>query len=129
MTKVKLTNGVIINALEVELEKGILKISTTENTVEELAELFADKANTNLIIFMTEKDIESGNRIGFTSFIGISYKPDGVKTVELTQPADVTETRISNAEGSINLVNEEVLELESTVNALLGEETEVVENE
>ena len=127
MTKVKLTNGVIINAEEVTLEHGILKISTTENTVEELAEMFANKENTSLITFLTETEIESGYRTGFTSFMGITYNAEGIKTVEMSQPADVTEARISNAEGSINLVNEEVTELESTVNALLGAEGETNE--
>lgn len=127
MTKVKLVNGAIINALEVKMENGFLKITTEENTVEELAELFANKENTNLITLMTEAEIESGFKTGFTSFIGITYDADGVKTVALMQPADVTEERISNAEGSINLVNEEVSELETTVNALLG--TEGVANE
>lgn len=127
MTKVKLSNNVIINALEVTLIKGILKISTTENTVEELAEMFANKENTSLITFLTETEIESGYRTGFTSFMGITYDAEGIKTVEMSQPADVTEVRISNAEGSINLVNEEVTELESTVNALLGAEGETNE--
>ena len=129
MTKVKLVNGAIINALEVKMENGFLKITTEENTVEELAELFADKENTNLITLMTETEIESGFKVGFTSFVGIEYDANGVKTVAMIQPADVTETRISNAEGTINLVNEEVYELESTVNALLGTESEVVTNE
>lgn len=129
MTKVKLVNGAIINALEVKMENGFLKITTEENTVEELAELFADKENTNLITLMTETEIESGFKVGFTSFVGIEYDANGVKTVAMIQPADVTETRISNAEGTINLVNEEVYELESIVNALLGTESEVVTNE
>lgn len=122
MTKVKLVDKTIINATEVKIENGILKISTEENTVEELAEMFANKENTNLITFLTETDIESGFKVGFTSFLGINYDAEGVKTVELTQPVDVTEARISNAEGSINIVNEEVTELETTVNALLGVE-------
>ena len=122
MTKVKLVDKTIINATEVKIENGILKISTEENTVEELAEMFANKENTNLITFLTETDIESGFKVGFTSFLGINYDADGVKTIELTQPVDVTEARISNAEGSINMVNEEVTELETTVNALLGVE-------
>ena len=129
MTKVKLVNGAIINALEVKMENGFLKITTEENTVEELADLFSDKEKTNLITLMTEAGTECGFKVGFTSFVGIEYDANGVKTVAMIQPADVTETRISNAEGTINLVNEEVSELESTVNALLGTESEVVTNE
>ena len=37
MTKVKLVDGAIINAESVELVNGVLKIITTEGTVEELA--------------------------------------------------------------------------------------------
>mgnify|MGYP003558771145 CR=1 FL=1 len=102
MTKVKLINGAIINALEVKMENGFLKITTEENTVEELAELFANKENTNLITLMTETEIESGFKVGFTSFVGIEYDANGVKTVSLMQPADVTEARLSNAEGLAN---------------------------
>ena len=41
MTKIKLVNGEIINAIDVALENGVLKIVTTESTVEELAEMFS----------------------------------------------------------------------------------------
>ena len=115
MTKVKLVNGVIINALEVKMENGFLKITTEENTVEELAELFADKENTNLITLMTETEIESGFKVGFTSFVGIEYDANGVKTVELMQPSDVTEARISNAEGLANQSLETAKALEERV--------------
>lgn len=122
MTKIKLTNGAIINALEVKIENGFLKIVTEENTVEELAQLFSNKQNTNCITLMTETGIESGIKVGFTSFVGIDYDAEGVKTVCMMQPVDITEARLSNAEGSINAVGKEVSELETTVNALLGEE-------
>ena len=36
MTKIKLVDGTIINAETVELDGGVLKIATTEKTVEEL---------------------------------------------------------------------------------------------
>ena len=105
MTKVKLLNGTIISAQTVEIVEGVLKITTTEHTVEELAEMFSDKENTNLITLMTESGIETGFQTGFTSFAGILYGADGVKTVQLFQPVDVTESRISNAEGVANAAN------------------------
>ena len=105
MTKVKLLNGTIISAQTVELVEGVLKITTTEHTVEELAEMFSDKENTNLITLMTESEIESGFQTGFTSFAGILYGADETKTVQLFQPVDVTESRISNAEGVANAAN------------------------
>lgn len=100
MTKVKLANGGFINASAVELIHGSLRITTTEHTVEELAAIFSDKSNTSLLTFLTESDVESGYKVGFTSFAGINYDSEGNKTVELFQPADVTEARISNAEGA-----------------------------
>lgn len=115
MTKIKLVDGTIVNAREVKLENGILKISTTENTVEELAELFLNKGNISLITFLTETDIESGFKIGFTSFIGITYDEDGTKTIELAQPTDVTEARISNLEGLTNQSLTKATELEERV--------------
>lgn len=122
MTKVKLANGTIINAEAVELVNGILKISTMESTVEELAELFSNKENTAFITFMTESGIESGFKTGFTSFAGINYDSEGAKTVSLYQPADVTEARVSNVEGTAQQANDKADELEATVNALLGME-------
>ena len=106
MTKIKLTDETIINASEIELINGILKITTTELTVEELATLFSNKSNTSIITLLTENDVESGFKTGFTSFAGISYGVDGSKTIELFQPKDTTENRISNAEGVANMANE-----------------------
>ena len=119
MTKVKLSNGTIVNASDVEVVNGTLKISTVDLTVEELATLFSDKENTSLITLMTEADVECGYKTGFTSFAGIKYDADGVKTVELFQPVDVTEKRIADAEGkavqatnTANAVNEKAIALE-----------------
>lgn len=120
MTKIKLVDGTIINASTVELVGGVLKITTADHTVEELAELFNNKENTSLITLLTESEVESGFKTGFTSFAGIVYNPDDTKTVELFQPADVTEARISNAEGAANAANNAATELEETVDALLG---------
>ena len=107
MTKIKLTDGTIINASTVEVINGTLKITTAEHTVEELAELFGDKAKTSYITLMTESGIESGYKTGFTSFAGINYDAEGNKTVELFQPKDVTEARISNIEATTAKVSEE----------------------
>lgn len=120
MTKIKLVDGTIIDAVEVVLESGILKISTLEKTVEELAEIFSNKDNTSLIVLMTPSGLESGYKVGFTSFAGIDYDSEGVKTVELFQPVDVTEARLSNAEGTANQASADVNEVEATVDALLG---------
>ena len=49
--------------------------------------------------------MESGFKTGFTSFAGITYGVDGAKTVELYQPVDVTEARISSAEGEAKAAN------------------------
>ena len=120
MTKIKLVDGTIIDAVEVVLESGILKISTLEKTVEELAEIFSNKDNTSLIVLMTQSGLESGYKVGFTSFAGIDYDSEGLKTVELFQPVDVTEARLSNAEGTANQASADVNEVEATVDALLG---------
>lgn len=130
MTKIKLSDGTIINASNVEMVNGVLKITTTDLTVEELAALFSDKSKTSHITLLTESDVESGFKAGFTSFAGINYGTDGAKTVELFQPKDVTEARISNAEGAANAANanaenaaKETAELQTLVNTLLGAET------
>ena len=126
MTKVKLSNGAVLNATDVEVVNGTLKISTVDSTVEELAELFSNKEYTSYIVLMTEADVECGYRTGFTSFAGIEYDADGVKTVELFQPVDVTEKRIAEAEGkaaqatnTANAANEKTAALEEQ-NAVLA---------
>ena len=120
MTKIKLTNGTIIDAVTVEVTGGVLKITTNDLTVEELAEIFSDKENTSLITLMTPSGIESGCKTGFTSFEGIDYDSEGLKTVKLFQPVDVTEERVANAEGTAKQALSEAAELEATVDALLG---------
>lgn len=139
MTIILLTDGTIINASEVELVNGTLKITTTDDIpVEELATLFSDKEKTSHIKLLTESGKESGYKTGFTSFAGIMYAADGAKTVELFQPKDITEARISNAEGAAIQAGEvaatasqaaaaasnAAAELEATVNTLLGITTE-----
>ena len=119
MTKIKLVNGAIVNASDVIVANGVLKISTNDLTVEELANLFSNKENTSLITLMTEADVECGYKTGFTSFAGIDYSADGFKTVELFQPVDVTEKRVADAEGMANQANAKTTELEEQ-NAVLA---------
>lgn len=99
MTIIKLTDGTTINATDVELSYGILKITTEDHTVEELAAIFSDKQKTSHIVMLTAAGVESGFRDGFTSFAGIQYTADGIKTVALFQPIDDLERRVATAEG------------------------------
>lgn len=103
--KIKLVNGTIINTSGAGTINGSLQISTTDLTVEELAELFSDKENTSYIELLTENGEKCGFKTGFTSFAGITYGADGVKTVELFQPVDVTEARLANVESAVNSAN------------------------
>ena len=112
MTKIKLTNGTVINADSIELVNGTLRITTSEHTVEELAALFSDKSKTSRITLMTEGGVETGYKAGFTSFAGINYGADGSKTVELFQPKDVTEARLSNVEATTSSVAGSVTDIE-----------------
>lgn len=112
MTKIKLANNIIINADNVDLTNGILRITTKESTVEELATIFSDKSNTSLITLMTEGEDKIGFKSGFTSFAGINYDANGSKTVELFQPKDVTEARLSNVEANANSVANSITDVE-----------------
>ena len=120
MTSVKLVDGTIIQASNVELVNGVLKITTiTDMTVEKLAELFSNKSNTALIILLTDSGVESGYKSGFTSFAGINYDSEGNKTIELYNPVDATESRISNAEAAANKATNEAKEAESDASTSL----------
>ena len=99
MEKIKLSDGTLINITDIEVVHGTLKISTPDHTVEELVALFSDKQKTSLIMILTAANVECGQKIGFTSFAGIRYDADGLKTVELFQPVDDLERRVAIAEG------------------------------
>lgn len=102
MSKIKLVDGTTINIVFMEVVNGVLRIVTSEKTVEELAQLFNDKDNVCNITMLSDDDEEIGYKTGFTSFSGIQYDADRNKTIELFQPVDITEIRISNAEGVAN---------------------------
>lgn len=119
MDKIKLVNGTVISASNIDLVDGILKISTdSELTVEELVNIFSNKDNTNLITIMTEGGKEAGIKTGFTSFAGITYDADGVKTIELFQPIDDMEARVANAEGVANIANNGLTDVELAITEL-----------
>lgn len=128
MRKIRLVNGTIIEITEKSLINGILKISTKEKTVEELAELFSNKENTNYIAILSRNDVEIGFNKGFTSFAGITYDTDGIKTVELFQPKDVTEARISNLEGVTNETKNTVASVETSMSNFKAEQKQEMEN-
>ena len=128
MRKIKLVDGTIIEILEKSLINGILKISTKEKTVEELAELFSNKENTSYIATLSRNDVEIGFNKGFTSFAGITYDTDGIKTVELFQPKDVTEARIANLEGATNETKNTVASVETSMSNFKAEQKQEMEN-
>ena len=128
MRKIKLVDGTIIEITEKSLINGILKISTKEKTAEELAELFSNKENTSYIAILSRNDVEIGFNKGFTSFAGITYDTAGVKTVELFQPKDVTEARISNLEGATNETKNTVASVETSMSNFKAEQKQEMEN-
>ena len=132
MRKIKLLDGTILDITETSLINGTLKISTKDKTVEELAELFSNKENTNCIAILTRNEKEIGYKIGFTSFAGITYDTERVKTVELFQPKDVTEARISNLEGvtneTKNVVENTVANMETSMADFKVEQKQEMEN-
>ena len=128
MRKIKLLDGTIIEITEKSLINGTLKISTKEKTVEELAELFSNKENTSYISILSRNDVEIGFNKGFTSFAGITYDTEGVKTVELFQPKDVTEARISNLEGVTNETKNTVASVETSMSNFKAEQKQEMEN-
>ena len=128
MRKIKLLDGTIIEITEKSLINGILKISTKEKTVEELAEIFSNKENTNYIAILSRNDVEIGFNKGFTSFAGITYDTDGIKTIELFQPKDVIEARISNLEGVTNETKNTVASVETSMSNFKAEQKQEMEN-
>ena len=123
MEKIKLSDGTIINISEIDLVNGVLNISTYEHTVEELVEMFSNKEKTNLIIVMSDTGVENGRKLGFTSFGGIHYGANGLKTVELFQPVSDLEHRVAEAEGKITQTNAAV----EAVDAELDEMAEAIQ--
>lgn len=118
MDKIKLANGTVISVSNIDSSDRTLKISTTDFTVEELADMFSNKENTNYIVIMTESEKETGFKIGFTSFAGINYDNNGVKTIELFQPIDDMEARVSNIEGVASKTNSGLTDVELAITEL-----------
>ena len=115
METIKLSNGTIINISNIDFVNGVLKISTPDSTVEELAEMFSDKNSTSLITIIARSGRTIGCKKGFTSFAGITYDTDGIKTIELFQPVDTTEARISNTESMVNQVSNNLTDIELAI--------------
>ena len=128
MDKIKLVDGTILSAESIELINGVLKISTRDNTIDGLIELFSNSANTHTIVILTEDEVECERKIGFTSFAGIRYNADGLMTVEMFQPKDELELRVASAEATANLATSKITEVEEqneilsiTVDSILTE--------
>lgn len=128
MTKVKLVDGTIVHATCVEVVRGVLLITTTDMTVEELASKFSDKSNTNLLVLMTESNNICGYRTGFTSFAGIDFDAAGNKTIKMYQPTDIREQRIVNAEAAANKAIEEADKASLATQSLIKEVTGTIED-
>ena len=125
MSKIRLVDGTEITITNIELVKGNLNISTTELTVEELHSIFWNKENTSVIILLTDNGVETGYKTGFTSFAGITFDTEGVKTVILFQPKDTIEARLSDAEGRVAVTEtkvsdaqEELSQVENSITSL-----------
>lgn len=121
MMKILLANEKIINISNAEQENGVLSLTTSENTVEELAELFENNENTNHIVLLTEANVEARFWNGFTSFIGIKYQTDGSKTIELMQPISETEKKVADLEGKTTKALIEVDGVVEVLNTMFGE--------
>jgi hypothetical protein len=84
--------------------------------------------NTSYIATLSRNDVEIGFNKGFTSFAGITYDTDGIKTIELFQPKDVTEARIANLEGATNETKNTVASVETSMSNFKAEQKQEMEN-
>lgn len=122
MTTIKLTNGTLIPCEIIETKNGVLMIETnTEQTTEELRVLFAAKENLTVLELQTPSGDKLGERYGYVCYSGILLLENGNKCIELTQEIDVTEQRITRAEGQARRAITDVDAAKQTAEALAVE--------
>ena len=102
--KMKLVDGTIYDISRAEIIEGRLEIDMLEKTAEEVQAIFSTPGNLREIELLTSEEDIFSELQGWTK-LGEVMLSGEVKTAILTQPADVTEERVANAEAKATAAN------------------------
>jgi len=115
MQKFKIVDGSVYKADSVEIVKGNLEIVFSDNTAEEVQEIFKDqKANLSTIVLLTESGEESGYLYDYVCYSGLFMVGDS-KKITLTKETDKDSIRLTNAEAAALEVKTLVSQAETNI--------------
>ena len=99
--KIKLVDNTIYNVARADVTNGRLEIdfTGTENTAEEIQDIFAEPSNLVNIELLNDDDEKFGDLPGWIVYGGIMVMND-TKTVLLTKEPDTTADRLARAEAN-----------------------------
>ena len=99
--KIKLVDNTIYNVARADVTNGRLEIdfTGTENTAEEIQDIFAEPSNLVNIELLNDDDEKFGDLPGWIVYGGIMVMND-TKTVLLTKEPDTTADRLAHAEAN-----------------------------
>ena len=102
--KMKLVDGTIYDISRAEIIEGRLEIDMLEKTAEEVQAIFSTPGKLQEIELLTSEEEAFSELQGWTKLGAVMLNGE-VKTAILTQPADVTEERVTNAEAKATAAN------------------------
>lgn len=97
--KIRLVDKSVYEITRAEIISGRFEIDFADKTAEEVQGIFSVPANLGTIELLTDEDGLYGIHTNWTKYSGVMLNGN-VKTAILTQPADVTEERVTAAEAN-----------------------------
>lgn len=115
--KLRLVNNETYPIERAEIVDGRLEIDFKEKTAEEVQVICDDPGNLDQIELLTDADDVFSVLDGWTKYGGVMLNGE-IKTAILSQPANITEKRITSAEATAAEAKQEVKDQAATIKAI-----------
>lgn len=115
--KLRLVNNETYPIERAEIVDGRLEIDFKEKTAEEVQVICDDPGNLDQIELLTDADDVFSALDGWTKYGGVMLNGE-IKTAILSQPANITEKRITSAEATAAEAKQEVKDQAETIKAI-----------
>ena len=115
--KLRLVNNETYPIERAEIVDGRLEIDFKEKTAEEVQVICDDPGNLDQIELLTDEDDVFSVLDGWTKYGGVMLNGE-IKTAILSQPANITEKRITSAETTAAEAKQEVKDQAETIKAI-----------
>lgn len=115
--KLRLVNNETYPIERAEIVDGRLEIDFKEKTAEEVQVICDDPGNLDQIELLTDADDVFSVLDGWTKYGGVMLNGE-IKTAILSQPANITEKRITSAEATAAEAKQEVKDQAETIKAI-----------